>query len=195
MIGREVRRDLPIRSAQPAEAVPSFAESELWREYWQDYEAEPEPLDFLLVSAFVRHLSLRLASGHRDDMEAAMELTERLIADGESYVHNLAVVGILEDLQNSTLHSNGVSPSDFETASVRGRAGGGRRCTSSGLARSPASADPDGPVRRACPTRRRRGDCDERYPAEHRLAWLRVVCSPSYWTTPSVGPNAQSVRG
>jgi hypothetical protein len=97
------------------EAVPSFAESELWREYWQDYEAEPEPLDFLLVSAFVRHLSLRLASGHRDDMEAAMELTERLIADGESYVHNLAVVGILEDLQNSTVHSNGVSPSDFET--------------------------------------------------------------------------------
>jgi hypothetical protein len=44
-----------------------------------------------------------------------MELTERLIADGEIYVHNLAVVGILEDLQNSTVHSNGVSPSDFET--------------------------------------------------------------------------------
>ena len=40
-------------------------------------------------------------------------LVEAMHVRGDSYVQELATVGILEDLQNGNLHHDGTSPNDF----------------------------------------------------------------------------------
>jgi hypothetical protein len=94
-------------------ACPSFESSPLRLEYHDDYDQEPEPLLYLLASAFVLHLTGLYAVGRRDEFPAVFDVVEDLHVKGDEYVRELATVGILEDLQNSNLHPAGSTPGDF----------------------------------------------------------------------------------
>jgi hypothetical protein len=94
-------------------ASPSFEKSAEWTEFWNDFGADVDVLDYLLVSGFVRHLiNLKLAD-ETGEIDAIFELVEQMHIRGDSYVRELATVGILEDLQNTNLHHDGTSPADF----------------------------------------------------------------------------------
>ena len=94
-------------------AWPSFEKSAEWTEFWKDFGDEPEVLDHLLVSGFVRHLiNLKLTS-NTAEFDAIFDLVEDMHILGDSHVQDLATVGILEDLQNTNLHHGGTSLEDF----------------------------------------------------------------------------------
>lgn len=105
-----VRAEVPELLVQ---ACPSFNGTEEWSEFWSDYGKEPELPYYLLVSAFVRHLIALKVVGKTDEFDAVFELVEDMHIRGDSYVRELATVGILEDLQNTNLHHDGTSPGDF----------------------------------------------------------------------------------
>jgi hypothetical protein len=74
---------------------------------------EKEPLPFELAASFVRHLVTLEAAGEREEYPTVFDLIERLVAEGDDYVENLATVGFLEDLQNGNMHPTGSSPDVF----------------------------------------------------------------------------------
>jgi hypothetical protein len=94
-------------------ASPSFERSDDWTEFWKDYGDEQEVLHYLLVAAFVRHLINLKLTNNTAEFNAIFELVEEMHILGDSYVRNLATVGILEGLQNMNLHHDGTSPDDF----------------------------------------------------------------------------------
>jgi hypothetical protein len=97
-----------------AKACPSFEKSDLWAEYWKHYGDEPEPQNFTFITAFVRHVIELKATGRAEELPATFDLIEDFIVRGDSYVHNLAIVGFLEDLQNDNLHTGGTTHQTFE---------------------------------------------------------------------------------
>jgi hypothetical protein len=105
-----VRAEVPQLLAQ---ACPSFKDTEGWTEFWNDFGDEPEIPDYILVSAFIRHLVDLNVADKTEAFDAVFDLVEGLHLHGDSYVRELATVGILEDLQNTNLHHHGSSPEDF----------------------------------------------------------------------------------
>ena len=94
-------------------ACPSFRSSSWWSEYEVDYGSEPDPMDYLLASAFVRHVVDLHVAGREDEFPAIFRFFERLQLEGDDHVRELATIGFLEDLQNTNLHHGGSSPDDF----------------------------------------------------------------------------------
>jgi hypothetical protein len=64
------------------------------------------------LAEFVRHLSIVLAQGDRETVQQVFSVVEQLLLEGNQYVREAATVGIIEDLQNSNLHS-GTTPEQF----------------------------------------------------------------------------------
>src|SRR5262245_36781213 len=93
------------------EACPSFESSPDWAMALED-DAD-KPLLFLLAAQFVRHLAALEVAGERDEYAAVFDLIERMVAEGDDHVENLATVGFLEDLQNGNMHPPGSSPEAF----------------------------------------------------------------------------------
>jgi hypothetical protein len=93
-------------------ACPSFGTSPEWEAFWSDYRDEEPPL-YLLMPGLVCHLGGLLTGGKTSELPALFSLVERMVDEGDAYVATLAVVGFLEDLQNSNLHE-GTRPADFE---------------------------------------------------------------------------------
>ncbi len=67
-------------------------------QYWE-YEPGEYP-NYLLLADLARHLIDLLEAGRLEDVSAALAVAEAWIVDGEHYVHEAAIVGLLEDLQN-----------------------------------------------------------------------------------------------
>lgn len=95
-------------------ACPSFAMSMEWQDFWHDYGSEEKPLYYLLIAGLVRHIIRLLAEGTTEELPALFSLVERMVDDEDRYLATLAVVGFLEDLQNTNLHLATTSPADFE---------------------------------------------------------------------------------
>jgi hypothetical protein len=93
------------------QADPSFQSK--WDEFCIEWQDEPEPLLYLAIADFVRHLTASLAAGATEHFDDVFEVVERWIVEGDEYVHTAAVVGFLEDLQNTNLHS-ATEPDDFK---------------------------------------------------------------------------------
>jgi hypothetical protein len=98
-----------------SKACPTFAGSSHWTDFWEGgaRDDEGELLGYLLASAMVRHLTDLLAQQKTDEFSAVFALLERMVHDEDPYVRDLAVVGLIEDMQNSNLHHDGTKPDDF----------------------------------------------------------------------------------
>jgi hypothetical protein len=92
------------------EACPSF-ESE-WRQFQTECADEPDLPNYLAIGDFAKHLSRVLAEGNEVVLRRVFDVIERLILDGDAYVAEAAVVGVIEDLQNTNLHT-GTTPEQY----------------------------------------------------------------------------------
>lgn len=81
------------------EACPSFAGR--WKAYFEsEYSQGEERLHYLDVAEFVRHLVNLYERDKTDEFSRVFTVIERLHAEGDGFVRELATIGILEGLQN-----------------------------------------------------------------------------------------------
>ncbi len=86
------------------DACPSFQPSwEAWLAEWAESADDP-PL-YLALAEFARHLIGMLERSVTVSFPAIFAAVERLQLDGEHFVREAAIVGLLEDLQNLNLHT------------------------------------------------------------------------------------------
>ncbi|MDQ2828787.1 MAG: hypothetical protein M3Y74_07040 [Chloroflexota bacterium] len=91
------------------DACPSF--QPIWeqhRAYWGDEDAG----GYIDMSEIARHLVELMREKHTEYFSSAFAIIERLIVEGEDNVQGLAIVGVLEDLQNIAANTN-VDPEKF----------------------------------------------------------------------------------
>lgn len=93
------------------EAHPGF------RPRWETFHAEwadhPKGLPcYLLMGDLVAECSALMRQGSETELTAIFAVVERWILEGDRYVHDAAIVGFLEDLQNTNLH-DGTTPDQF----------------------------------------------------------------------------------
>jgi hypothetical protein len=95
------------------ESCPSF------RPQWEAFQTEwPEAADrplYIILADFARHLIGMVERNETSALPAIFVAVERLHVEGEHYVREAATVGLLEDLQNHSLHPNGTEPEQFRT--------------------------------------------------------------------------------
>lgn len=94
------------------EACPSFSRE--WESFVEEWAAEAELPLYVALGQFARHLVSKLAAGETERLGAVFAVVERLITEGDNYVKNAAIVGLLEDLQNANLHTT-TEPEQFRT--------------------------------------------------------------------------------
>ena len=94
------------------EACPSFRPA--WEEFVEEWRSEPDPQPlYLALSSLARYLISALSVRDAATMSRAFAVVERWLLEGDKYVREAATVGLLEDLQNTSLHE-ATSPRDFE---------------------------------------------------------------------------------
>lgn len=91
-------------------ACPDFATT--YDAFVAEWKDEPPAPHYLALADFSRQIISLLESGDRQQLNAAFETIERLHTDGDEYVREAATIGILENLQNTNLHSN-TKPDQF----------------------------------------------------------------------------------
>jgi hypothetical protein len=64
------------------------------------------------LADLAHHLIGQLEAGATNRFEAVFDVVERWHVEGDDYVREAATVGLLEDLQNASLHT-ATSPDDF----------------------------------------------------------------------------------
>ena len=82
-------------------ALPSF------RERWERHEAAwagKQAGDYNDVAEFAHHIVVLYSLGEAEQVRAGFDLIERLLVEGDDTVRQLAVVGVLEDVQNIASH-------------------------------------------------------------------------------------------
>ena len=92
-------------------ACPSF--EALWIEHLEFVGDSPEPMDYIAISDLVRHLTSKLAKGETEEFKAVFAVVDQWLTQGDHYVKEAAIVGLLEDLQNTNLHTSKTQPDDF----------------------------------------------------------------------------------
>ncbi|HKB39482.1 MAG TPA: hypothetical protein VKD72_23800 [Gemmataceae bacterium] len=85
------------------DACPSFAPR--WQAYLDEWEEAADPPLYRALAEFAQHLIGMLERGETAGFPAVFAAVERLHVEGEHYVREAAIVGLLEDLQNLNLHS------------------------------------------------------------------------------------------
>ena len=92
------------------EACPSFEPE--WRRFQSEYTDEPERFLYVALPQFSRCLSRALAARDTETVRRVFAVLERLIVQGDAQVQEAAVVGIIKNLQNSSLHEQ-TAPNDY----------------------------------------------------------------------------------
>jgi len=90
-------------------ADPSF--QPIWNRYIEEWEGQELP-QYLALTDLARHLIAKLAIEETESFDAIFGVVERWQTEGEDYVAEAAVIGLLEDLQNKGLHVS-TEPDDF----------------------------------------------------------------------------------
>jgi hypothetical protein len=92
-------------------ACPSFAPA--WKKFLHEWpDTDDKPL-YLALGELARHIISMLASGDRAALSRVFEVVEAWHLHGDAYVKEAATIGLLEDLQNPSLHES-TSPTQFE---------------------------------------------------------------------------------
>jgi hypothetical protein len=87
-------------------------------EDWQPDGADA-PLDYLRIAALAWHLRDLTAGGRLEAIVPVLDEAERMLANGDQYTRELIKIGLLEDLQNAGLQSDGA----VQIVQIRGRLG------------------------------------------------------------------------
>jgi len=93
------------------QACPSF-QSE-WDAFLDDWSEETEKPLYLALDQLARHLISMLLANDVSSLTRVFEVVERWHVEGDEFVREAATVGLLEDLQNTNLHTS-TCPADFE---------------------------------------------------------------------------------
>jgi hypothetical protein len=83
-------------------ACPSFQAA--WDEHLA-YWAEEEAGIYNDTAEFVHYLDRCRENGDFGSIESGLGAVERLIADGDAYTKEIAIIGLLETIQNVSSHS------------------------------------------------------------------------------------------
>jgi hypothetical protein len=92
------------------EADPDF--QPIWGRFVEEWRGQDLP-QYLVLSDLARYLIDKLAAHRTERFDAVFEVVERWQLEGDSYVAEAAVIGLIEDLQNENLHSS-TAPADFK---------------------------------------------------------------------------------
>jgi hypothetical protein len=100
------------------EMIPVLLEADpscqtIWEEFlkeWKDEKEEP-PL-YIFLANLARQLINKLECGNTDNFASVFEVVERWHKEGDTFVKEAAIIGFLESLQNSNLHSS-TKPEQF----------------------------------------------------------------------------------
>jgi hypothetical protein len=85
--------------------LPSFvAVDDEEAEQWQD---DGGPLGYIRISALARHLTVLAEQQQWAQIGPVLDDVERTILAGDAYTSELMVIGLLEDLQNDLLRTEG----------------------------------------------------------------------------------------
>ena len=83
---------------------------------WTD---EPHPLAYIRIAGLARHLTRLAADGRIDLVQPVLDLVEETLQRPDEYIEHLLIEGLLEDLQNASLQTEG----KVELVAVRARLG------------------------------------------------------------------------
>jgi hypothetical protein len=100
----------PQMGALLLEACPSFEPE--YKKFVAEWADEPDLPMYCVFGDFARHLSGLLVQRNNQVLHRVFSVVERFIVQGDKYVQEAAIVGILEDLQNGNLHS-GTTPEQY----------------------------------------------------------------------------------
>jgi hypothetical protein len=94
-------------------ACPSFAPT--WRSFLNESIEHPkeDPLYYIALGDLATHLVERFRSGDTEEFTRTFRVVERWLCEGDHYVREAAVIGLLEGIQNNAGRS-GVESADFE---------------------------------------------------------------------------------
>ncbi len=91
-------------------ACPSFAP--IWSEFVDDWQDEKDLTYTLALSDLARHLVSKLEAGETAEFPATFEVVEHLHIHGDDYVREAIALGLLEDLQNTSIYKT-AEPEQF----------------------------------------------------------------------------------
>ena len=91
-------------------ACPTF--SDCWHAFVAQWEDESEPPLYLALADLARHLIAQLASRETEAFPEVFAVVEQWHLLGDDYVREAACIGLLEALQNTSLHQS-TMPDDF----------------------------------------------------------------------------------
>src|SRR5687768_5587929 len=81
---------------------PSFSDE--WERHLDFWEGEPERGPYNDAGVIARHLVGRFELGDYSEFPAAFELLERCLAEGNEGVREIAIIGLIEGIQNVASH-------------------------------------------------------------------------------------------
>jgi hypothetical protein len=121
-----MKKSVPMRSAETdllfervRDVCPTFTSIDDARgDDWRG-DDRSEPLDYVRIAALAWHLRDLAVAGRLEAIVPVLDEAERILAGGDDYTRELIKVGLLEDLQNAGLQSDGA----VELASIRERLG------------------------------------------------------------------------
>jgi len=92
-----------------ADVVPAFivacpSISPAWQQYLEFWHGEPERGHFNDAGVVAHHLVDSFERGDLSEFPTAFALLERCLGDGDQQAKELAVIGIIEDIQNIASH-------------------------------------------------------------------------------------------
>jgi hypothetical protein len=92
-------------------ACPTF--KPVWDAFVNEWADEPELPEYIALGALARHLIGMLTAQDTEGLTRAFAVVERWHLDGDAYVREAATIGLLEALQNDSLHVE-TTPKQFE---------------------------------------------------------------------------------
>jgi hypothetical protein len=126
------------------EACPSFRPS--WDDFLTERSTEEDKPLYLALSSLARHLIELLVSRQETELSRGFAVVERWHIEGDPFVREAATVGLLEDLQNDSLHAS-TSPQQFEAFLKPESLKWWRKVEAFWATGTPISEDPSGSVR------------------------------------------------
>jgi hypothetical protein len=91
--------------AKAREVCPSFRPVD--DAFVADWKDETDPVEYLRTAALARHLTNLAADGQIEAIAPVLDLAERTLVMSDDYTRTLVKEGLLEDVQNFGLQTNG----------------------------------------------------------------------------------------